>query len=328
MKRFLIYPAAVFAILLCGCRGSNYETYSGYAQGTTYRIVVNSDAEGLGERIDSVFHEIDNTFSMFNPESLVSRINRNETDLTTPLFDRCFAIARDVWQRTGGYYDITVKPLVDAWGFGPGEQQAEPDIAAVMQYVGMDKVRIADGRLTKDDPRLQLDFSSVAKGLTVDCLAAMLEEAGASDYMVDVGGEMRVRGVNAAGKSWRIGINRPEAGMAQEVEVVAVFDGAASAIATSGNYRNRFVDEQGHTRVHTIDATTGLPAIGSLLSVSIVGPSCGVADAFATGLMASGSIDRAASVPLPEGLEYFIIYTGADGAKEISRTAGFPLSNE
>jgi thiamine biosynthesis lipoprotein len=306
----------------------NYTTYTGAAQGTTYRIVVNPGSEAIEKGITNVFEEIDLTFSMFNPASLVSRINRGETDLTTPLFDQCFEIAQRVWSHSGGYYDITVKPLVDAWGFGPGAEQAEPCVDSIMQFVGMDKVRLSGGHLTKDDPRLQLDFSSVAKGFTVDCLAEMLEQAGARDYLVEVGGEVRAKGVNARGNSWRIGINRPEEGFSDEYEAVVTLGGALTSIATSGNYRNWFTDEAGHRRVHTIDPTTGRPAIGSLLSVSIAAPTCGEADAFATALMASGSIARATPILPPSGVEYFIIYTSEEGLTATIHSPAFPLAKQ
>jgi thiamine biosynthesis lipoprotein len=315
------------ALTLTACTQSdNYVTYTGPAQGTTYRIVANPGSEAIDEAITATFEEIDLTFSMFNPASLVSRINRGETDQTTPLFDECFEIAQRVWSLSGGYYDITVKPLVDAWGFGPGREQASPNVDSIMRFVGMDKVRIKKGKIVKDDPRLQLDFSSVAKGFTVDCLAEMLEQQGARDYLVEVGGEVRVKGVNAHGNPWRIGINRPEEGFSGEYEAVVTLGGDLTSIATSGNYRNWFTDEAGHKRVHTIDPTTGRPAIGSLLSVSIAAPTCGEADAFATALMASGSIARATPILPPAGVEYFIIYTGEGGETATVHSPAFPLA--
>ncbi|MDR0907049.1 MAG: FAD:protein FMN transferase [Rikenellaceae bacterium] len=327
MKRLIYIVLSAFSVTCCAPK-EGYTTYTGPAQGTTYRIVANPGSEAIEEGITSVFEQIDLTFSMFNPASLVSRINRGETSETTPLFDSCFGIARRVWSHSGGYYDITVKPLVDAWGFGPGEEQAEPCVDSIMQFVGMDKVEISGGRIAKDDARLQLDFSSVAKGFTVDCLAQMLEREGARDYLVEVGGEVRVKGVNAKGNPWRIGINRPEEGFSDEYQAVVTLGGALTSIATSGNYRNWFTDEAGHRRVHTIDPTTGRPAIGSLLSVSIAAPTCAKADAFATALMASGSIARATPILPPEGVEYFIIYTDEGGSIATLHSPAFPFAQQ
>ena len=323
-----ILRSALFILLLTGCKQDYYATFSGFEQGTTYTIVVKNPDKGSGDSIDGMFELIDNTFSMFNPESLVSRINLGETDETTPVFDECFAIAKEVYGRTGGYYDLTVKPLVDAWGFGPGERQEIPCVECLMEYVGMDKIRIENSRITKDDPRVQLDFSSVAKGFSVDKLAELLESRGVTDYMVEVGGEVRVKGVNAAGNKWRIGINKPVEGFSHELEAVVVFDDTLRAIATSGNYRNWFTDEAGNRRVHTIDAKTGLPAMGNILSVSIVGAECAVADAWATGLMAAHDIETAKSMLPPEGIEFFIIYSDEAGELQVLSSRGFPTEKK
>ncbi len=318
----------LIALLLAGCSHDNYISFSNYAQGTTYNIVVRNPAEGTGEKIEAVFEEIDLTFSMFNPSSLTSRINRGETDLATPLFEECFVLAKNVHAATEGYFDSTVKPLVDAWGFGPEKAQTEPDVAAIMEYVGMDKVHIEDGRIIKDDPRVQLDFSSIAKGFTVDCLAEMLEGTGAADYMVEIGGEVRVKGVNAAGRAWRIGIDKPVGGLAREIEAVVSFDGNLTSVATSGNYRNMFVDDAGRMRVHTIDPKTGRTIQGEILSASIVGAKCAVADGWATGLVASGSIENARRLlsGAPSGIEYYIIYSDAAGSTASFHSHDFPIA--
>jgi thiamine biosynthesis lipoprotein len=326
MKWFI--PLA--ALLAAGCSQPKYETFNQFAQGTTYRIVAKDPPVGISEKIDATFEEIDLTFSMFNPASLTSRINRNETDEVTPLFEECFAMAKEVNAATEGYFDSTVGPLVDAWGFGPGERQSEPNVDTILQYTGMDKVRIADGHIIKDDERVLLDFSSIAKGFTVDLLAEMLEGAGVTDYMVWVGGEARVKGVNEAGRPWRIGIDRPVFGLGRGEYMAAVsFSEALPAIATSGNYRNWFVDEQGRTRVHIIDPKTGVPALGEILSVSIVAGECAVADAWATGIMASGTVENARRLlgAAPVGVEYYVVHGEASATSEF-HSPGFPLVSQ
>ncbi len=324
MKRLI----PILALLATACTKANYETFNGFAQGTTYSVTVKNPPAGLAEKIDAVFTGIDLTFSMFNPESLTSRINRNETDVATPLFEECFAMAKEVHAATDGYFDSTVAPLVDAWGFGPGKRQEKPCVECLMEYVGMDKIRIDGGHIIKEDPRVRLDFSSIAKGFTVDRLAGMLENEGVTDYMVWIGGEARVRGVNAAGREWRIGIDKPQSGFAPSdgYEVAVSFSDALASIATSGNYRNWFVDERGRTRTHTIDPKTGMPVLGEILSVSIVAAECAVADAWATGLMASGTLDNARRLAesAPAGIEYYIIYDTEDSTASI-HSPGFPL---
>lgn len=323
-----IAMACALAAVVAGCKRDNYVAFSGFQQGTTYSVIVKNPAHGLDERIDGVFDLMDSTFSMFNPQSFVSRINRNETDATTPLFDECFAIAKKVHARTDGFYDPTVKPLVDIWGFGPGQRQEVPQVEGVMEYVGLDKIRIADGRIIKDNPRVQLDFSSVAKGFTVDKLALMLDAEGVTDYMVEVGGEVRVKGVNAAGNKWRIGINSPVGDFSRQFEAIASFSGPLSSIATSGNYRNWSTDENGLVRVHTINPKTGAPAIGNILSVSIAGSDCGTADAYATGLMAAHDIETVRRMLPTDGIEYLIMFSGADGGIEKIWSPAFPLVKE
>ncbi|MDR2891205.1 MAG: FAD:protein FMN transferase [Alistipes sp.] len=365
MKKTLLISLAALA----SCDGGNYVTFTGFEQGTTYTIVAKDPAADTQAKIDAVFDEIDLTFSMFNPASLTGRINAGETDLTTPLFDELFAVAKSVHALTEGYYDPTVKPLVDAWGFGPGEQQERPCVECIMEYVGFDKIALTNvdpaeidpenidhaadaggqsSRVIKSDPRVGLDFSSIAKGFTVDRLAAMLEADGATDYMVEVGGEVRARGVNAAGRGWRIGIDKPSSGLDQrEMQAVAAPTDNLPSIATSGNYRNNFTDRSGRIRVHTIDPLTGMSAAGEILSVTVAALDCAVADAWATGIMASRTLDNAtrllenaaengaahgnaaagnASSKNAAPIEYYIIYSADDGAVQTVHSPGFPLA--
>jgi thiamine biosynthesis lipoprotein len=334
-------------LLLAACGRADYDTFTGYAQGTTYSIVVKNPPEGFGEKIDAVFEDVDLTFSIFNTASLTSRMNSGETDAATPLFERCFALAKEVHALTEGFYDPTVKPLVDAWGFGSGASRTgayeeNPNVDSLMEYVGLDKVDIRDGRVVKADPRVQLDFSSIAKGLTVDLLAELALSEGITEYMVEVGGEVRIKGVNEAGRAWRIGIDKPVVGLGRELETVAVPTVDLPAIATSGNYRNQFVDASGRTRVHTIDPLTGLPAEGDILSVSIAAPECALADAWATGLMAARSVENARRILAAAGtaanagnalagnaaaIEYFIIYSipGDGNSTAVLHSPNFPL---
>lgn len=327
--------ALLLAIILTGCNKDTYETFTGFSQGTTYTIVARNAPDDTAEKIDRLFREMDTTFSMFNPTSLTSRLNRGETDATTTLFEECFAISTQVHRATDGFYDPTVKPLSDAWGFGPEKMQTVPDLDSLMEFVGLDKVRLeastsGDGNhIIKTDPRVQFDFSSIAKGFTVDKLAEMLSAAGVTDYMVEVGGEVRARGVNASGRTWRIQIDKPQAGFAHEQQAVVELgaDPRTAAVATSGNYRNWFVDEAGQTRVHTIDPKTGTPAAGEILSASVIAPSCALADGWATALVAIQTLEGAKRLidNAPVGVEYYIIYSRGE-ATETIHSENFPLS--
>jgi thiamine biosynthesis lipoprotein len=320
MKKLLI----ILPILCLSCGRNNYVTFGGIEQGTTWRMVVRNPDDGLAARIDAVFDTVDNTFSIFNPASLVSRINRGLTDVVTPLFEECFAIARDVHDSSNGYYDITVKPLVDAWGFGPGEQQEIPCVKCLMEYVGMEKVRIDSGRIVKDDARVQLDFGSVAKGFTVDLLAELLESEGARHYLIDIGGEIRASGVNAEGRPWRVGIYKPDLESMREHQAIVEPSRELPSIATSANTYQQFADEFGRIRVHTVDPTTGYPAQGNVISVSIAAAECGIADAWATALMAAHDISKVREILPPTGIEYYITYSDTDGAMTSLQSSGFP----
>ncbi len=309
-------------LLLVACnKHADYQTFTGFQQGTTYSIIVGNPPEDCAAKIDNLFSEIDLTFSIFNPASLVSRINRNETDVTTPIFESCFSIAKDVHRDTEGFYDPTVKPLVDAWGFGPGEEQQKPNVDSLMQLVGFDKIEIRNHKISKADPRVSLDFSSIAKGFTVDRLAEMLAESGCEDFMVEVGGEVRARGCSPRGTAWRIQIDKPSGGFAHERQaLVELSDGA---IATSGNYRNWFVDAEGNTRVHTIDPHTGFPAAGEVLSASVVSGSCALSDGWATALVACRDVERARQLlETSPQLEYYIVSNLGSFHSE-----GFPVSD-
>lgn len=301
MKQF----TALFTLLLAACTGHNYESFSGLAIGTSYSISVRKPTAGIQKKIDSTLQEIDSTFSVFNPQSLTSRVNRNETTEVTPLFAQCFELSKSVHAASDGWFDPTVGPLVDAWGFGAGTAQASPNVDSLLDFVGMGKIRLNGNHIIKDDPRVMLNFSSIAKGLAVDRLAEMLDAEGATDYMVEVGGEVRVRGVNSRGQAWRIGIDQPSAGLDRSTQTVVALQ---NSIATSGNYRNYTVDSLGRTRVHTIDPRSGEPRIGEILSASIVAPTCALADAWATAVMACGDIAAAQRLlaGVPE-LEYYII---------------------
>lgn len=316
MKRLTI-PCVAF---LAACVTPNYESFSGLAIGTSYSISAQNAGTDLQKKIGSTLLEIDQTFSVFNPESVTSRVNRNETTLVTPLWAQCFELSQQIYRASDGFFDPTVGPLVDAWGFGAGVEQASPNVDSLLEFVGMDKIRLDGNNIIKDDPRVMLNFSSIAKGLLVDRLAEMLDGEGIENYMVEVGGEVRVRGVNQRGQAWRIGIDCPTTGLDRSTQTIVALQ---SSIATSGNYRNYSVDSLGRKRVHTIDPRTGTPRIGQILSASIVAPTCALADGWATAAMACGDTARAVQMleAVPE-LQYYIISEG----DRIDSSAGFPAA--
>lgn len=313
---------AVSAAVLWGCGGTSpYIIVDGVMLGTTLHIV--ADVRGVSSqelyaaamRLD---REAKASMSIFDPASLLSRLNNNETDSIDRHIAFNLHLADSIGALSGGRYDVTVKPLVEAWGFAGREAEQHPNVDSILEFVGREKVRIENGRLAKSDPRVQLDFNSIAKGYTVDLLARLVESFGARNYIVDIGGEVCCKGVNRQGDPWRIGIETPFDGNMTDGEYVQkrirLTDGG---LATSGNYRRFYLDAEGNKVAHTIDPRTGRSALSRLLSVTVAAPTCAEADALGTMFLAMGADDALAAVKTMPGMKvYFILADGADGYEE------------
>ena len=318
MKRVVF---AIFATLLLsvGCAPRNeYVTVEGYMLGTTFRIVAKTAlaqkqvyAEAMV--IDSMAKS---SMSIFNTQSLISRINAGVTDSLDIHLIRNIAVAARMYRLSDGYYDITVKPLTDAYGFAKKRKIEHPNVDSLLQFVGFEKFRVVGSRIVKSDNRLQLDLNSLAKGYTVDLLADRLEALGCGDYIVEVGGEIRTSGLSPRGDVWRVGVDTPFEGNQSPGEYQqAVIELSDRALATSGNYRRYYTDSEGNKIVHTINPKTGKGVISTLLSATVVANRCVEADAMATMFMAMGT-DRAVQVAeslKDKGVEvYFIIAAGEE----------------
>lgn len=317
-NRTLLLLLAALAALCPSCRREpDYRIVEGAMLGTTLRVTACVGEPSAGElyrRIMGVDSAMKRSMSIFDEGSLLSRLNRNETDSVDEHIVRNWTLAREIGALSGGRYDVTVKPRVDAWGFAGRERTAAPNLDSLLEFVGSDKVSVRDGRLVKSDPRVQLDFNSVAKGYTVDRVALLLEEYGAENYLVDIGGEVRCRGVNPHGDPWRIGIERPVDGVAygQTSEVRVALSGGS--LATSGNYRRFFIDAAGNKVAHTIDPRTGRSVVSRLLSATVVADDCARADALATMFMALGAEEALRWVAVhPEAKVLFILADGGEG---------------
>jgi thiamine biosynthesis lipoprotein len=190
---------------------------------------------------------------------------------------------------SGGAYDVTIKPLTTAYGFAGKERDYKVNIDSLLQFVGMDKVSIENGRLVKTDERVALDFNSIAKGYTVDLAANELEQMGVENYIVDIGGEVRCKGINKKGVAWRVGVETPFDGNQSNGEFIQqVISLSNCSMATSGNYRRYYLDDEGRKVAHTIDPRTGQSVISELLSATVIAPTCAEADAYGTMFMALG----------------------------------------
>ena len=321
IKLFFVMLTAGLALLPgCGRKpAGNYCSMDGFALGTSYHFIVNAaDTTGLRRQVDSLFEAADASMSVYRRGSLLNRLNANETDSVDTHIARCIEIARQVSELSGGVYDITVKPLTQAWGFTGQDAQFRPNVDSLLQYVGYKKIRIENGRLIKERPEIQIDLNSVAKGYIVDLMGQLMSSRGAKDYLVEIGGEVVCRGKSSRGGNWVVAVDKPSDGNyvpGADVQVKLSFSG--KGLATSGNYRKFYYDADGRKIVHTINAVTGESSPGNLLSATALAPDCATADALGTAMMALG-LERSEEL-LRSHPEYsgYLIYSGNDGNYEI-----------
>jgi len=298
-------------LLWCSPRRQSSPRYfhnQGHVFGTYYNIRYSADHD-LQAAIDSAFAAFDASLSMFNPRSILSAVNHNRDTMTDLRFEQMFAQAMQVSRLSHGAFDITVAPLVNLWGFGfKHREDVTPErVDSARSLIGYTRVRLVDHRVLKDDPRIMLDAGAVAKGQACDVLAEVLRQHGADNYLVDIGGEVVAHGRNSEGKPWRIGITRPDDDPdGQNDQLQDVISSTDICMATSGNYRNFYYEGQ-QRRSHTIDPRTGYPVQHSLLSATIVAPSCMLADALATASMVLGADSALVLVEQAGAAAYLIL---------------------
>jgi len=326
MKRaILILPLISVLFLIFASCSQKYFTSDGQAWATTYHIVYSAGAD-LSDSIKAEISAIDAELSLFNPSSELSSVNDGTTDRVGRRFAEVFDLGKYVWDISGGVYDPTIGPVAELWGFGKsdGKEPCDSAIAAALAAVGMGDCRIEGNRIVKKTPATRFDFSSIAKGYGIDCIADMFERNGVENYMIEIGGEVLARGVNPKGRVWRIQIDSPEGGMSHTQLAVKALGPDRTALATSGNYRNMRTDSLGRRYGHTLSPITGRPAETSVLAVTIEAPSCALADALATACMASGCADSAMAIVERSGCEALIIESQADSLVMV-KTADFRL---
>ena len=293
---------------------TEWTTNEGKVFGTTYHITYHS-AQDMHDSILFALAQVDSSLSMFNQESQVAKINRNETDIMNPDLRHLLQQSLNISQMTNGAFDATVAPLVNAWGFGfqNAEAMNQSQVDSIMQFVGYDKISINGDKLEKKDPRTMLDFSAIAKGYGVDKAAEVLERNGITDYMVEIGGEMRLSGKNREMKDWSIGVQNPHKdGTHTESNPQMVVSISNCGIATSGNY-NRYYIKDGQRISHTIDPSTGRPVTHNLLSATVRAQDCATADALATSFMVMGKDKAMDFLKSNKEFSAILIYAKEDG---------------
>lgn len=328
LNRLLVFGMAV---LLGACQPEGEwirNVAVGPALGTSYSIIyLAREPVDLQSEIDSVFAVVNQSMSTYIPESDISKINEGDTTISVDhMFREVFELSKEVYASTDGYFDPTVGVLVDAWGFGPG-QQIEMDssrVDSLLEYVGFLKVKMtADSRIVKSQPEIRFDFNAIAKGYAIDRLGQILEKKEIKHYLIEVGGELLAKGKNQQKKKrWIVGIDDPQVTEGRRLKQTIYLEN--SAMASSGNYRKFRVDSiTGAKYVHTIDPKTGYTKNSNVLSTSVISQSCARADAFATAFMAM-DLEASKKVLADEsGLDAYIIYLDKNGETREYMTKGF-----
>ena len=304
-----------------------YVHNEGEAQGTTWSATYEQpEGKDLQKKIEKRLHEFDLSLSTYIPQSIISRINNNDSTVRTDDdFEKMYSVAMEVSKRTNGAFDITVGPLVKAWGFGFGNAEPSkiPDVSKFLPYVGYHKVRLENHKLLKDDPHILIDANALAQGQSSDIIGKLLEDNGCKNYMIDIGGEVVVKGLNKKGQKWQIGIDNPIDDPTNSIdEIQAVIAISNCGLTTSGNYR-KYYYLNGKKYAHEIDPRQGYPVVHNLLSATVVAPTCIVADAYATAFMVIGvdsSLQVCKSIP---GMDCYLIYTDKNGKNQVVYTEGF-----
>jgi len=312
MKHINFFLVALVAFVVTGCK--SYHQNQGSVFGTYYNIQYQSFSDKQ-EEIEACLKAFDNSLSVYNDSSIISLINRNEDVTTDAYFDRMFETAQYVSEVSDGAFDITVAPLVNAWGFGfrNKENVTQALIDSILPLVDFKSISLVDHKVVKQNPRTMLDASALAKGYACDIIADMLTEKGCKNFLVDIGGEVVVKGHYSHSNPWTIGITKPiddVTGTHQELQDAIATTNVC--MATSGNYRNYYI-EDGVRRSHTIDPRTGYPVHHKLLSATVIAPSCILADALATACMVLGEYKAAVMISQIRFTAYYFIVSDEEG---------------
>lgn len=288
----------------------------GQTMGTTYSVkYLDKQGRDFQPAIDSLLAVFNLSLSTYIPESEISRFNREAlVKFESPFFYPVLQRSKEIYEKTGGAFDPTVGPLVNAWGFGPegGKTPSASRVDSLRQLVNYDSIFFDTASVCKMMKGMQLDFSAIAKGYGVDLVAQYVMEQGIENVFVEIGGEVYAHGVNDRGNLWAVGVNYPTTDIEQQQTAVAIVPIKNAAIATSGNYRN-YYEKDGVKYSHTISPTTGYPVTHSLLSASVFAPDCMTADAYATAFMVVGVEEAIAIDKREKEISIYLIYSDEQG---------------
>ena len=285
-----------------------YQNNKGFIFGTTYNITYQHDKD-LGKEILIALNQVDASLSPFNEKSIITKINNNESVKPDKMFVEVFELAKQISTETHGAFDITVAPMVNAWGFGfkSGTSPTKEVIDSIKEIVGFDKISLKNNKIVKQDPRTTLDCSAIAKGYGCDIVARLFRNKDIKNFMIEIGGEVVTSGISEKRIPWKIGVTKPtDDSLSTNQELQTILNITDMAMATSGNYRN-FYYKNGKKYAHTIDPKTGYPVQHNILSATVLASDCATADAYATSFMVLG-LDGAKKIleQHPELMAYFI----------------------
>lgn len=333
-KKKLLWQIPFLLFLIVGTiwivgrqKSAPYQHDEGKVFGTTYHITYQCE-DNLKKEIENELNIVDMEFSMFNPHSTVSLINQGKQPKLSESFLEVFDMARRVNQESQGAFDITVAPLVNAWGFGFKSQQLPNahQVDSLRRLIGMDHVALVGPKGSQSiqlmRPHMMLDFSAIAKGYGTDRVARMLAARGVKNFMVEIGGEVFTQGNSEKRLPWKIGVSKPvDDPENTDQELETVLNVTNQAMATSGNYRN-FYYKGGRKYAHTIDPKTGRPVQHSLLSATVLAPTCAEADAFATSFMVMGLEKAQQLLDNHKELKAYFIYQNDKGGLSVWKSEG------
>ncbi len=312
MIRGLFYSVCLtlMVILNVSCSGEirRYQI-DGYAQGTTYKVIYYATKEVVSKgEIDSIFAEFNSSCSLYDTNSLISKINRGETDSVDIHIAKCEEVARQLYEASDGAFDITVYPLSRAYGFLKDKKKDSINLDSIMPLIGHDKIRIEDGRIVRAVEGVNINLNSLAQGYSVDLVSNFLIKKSLSSFLVELGGEIYCRGKKPDGELWRVGVDSPNDGnIAPGEDLALIVTLTDKAINTSGNYRNFY--KEGDTRFnHIIDPRTGKSSVNDMLSATVVAKSGMLSDGIATMLMVLGSDKSIEFLSKRDDIEGYIIY--------------------
>ena len=310
-----------FLLIIFGCANEENKSYSklkGIALGTTFHITLNDSNDQISEsQIDSLIYLVNKSMSTYLPTSDISKINKGDTTvIVDKMFQEVFQKSKKIYKETKGAFDPTVGILVNAWGFGPNDGIENLDsshVKSMLVFVGLNKVELKKNKLIKEYSSTYIDFNAIAKGYAVDVIGRFLELKDIEDYLVEIGGEIRARGLNPKKKIWKIAIEEPNFDGSRSFQTAIELNN--ESIATSGNYRKFKIDAvTGDKYAHTIDTKTGFPSQSNLLSVTVISKlDCADVDAYATGLMAMGLEKSKIFLKKHKELKSFLIYSDENG---------------